>query len=665
MEIIAPTEVLVPGGAVYRYGGSQAPGATIFVDNVSDLLSVGEIDFAIVDAPCSRMEEVLKIAKFAVFVACDPSDRSLAALAGKLPTFGWCSTDVVALSEYDRMLQDGPVFPTLAARLSNLAHGVRVKSKPVVADAFASCGAEVWRTLPEVMAAVLQTSAGRDLLKLVFGRYYQVMNLVVPTDEFRRYYGSIDGLLRAVDSAARMVRGQAGEFYIPYLSELLRELAASLGSRAPKVDQFTSLVRDLIAESGVDGVRVAAHNVTAATMTEQWLRSSGIAPDVEVVSLSALGRLPPTEHLLLTGMPPAWARHVLSSGVARNIHVMAYARASTGPPAEADQVFRAIASATTYAEWMARSEARQICWGLLTADPAGIVDPAPAPPIIDSSPIDLPEENGGVSLWGGLLETGALGQRYYNGAVPHEIVETAAVANANAITFADGRWLLLATDSWVTRLRGGKAEEGIEASKLREGDVLVVIDRDPRKALLDKLVEQAAFIPEYAAVSEFVRIWRETMRGGYARFGTYSALNSALKGVDVTDVTIGTWVRGSVIGPSDRENVRRVGEALGSDVLVRNHGLICGAITTLRGIHVKLGRRIGDMAMQDGIAGAIGTRGIDEIVDEHSGLTVGDFKRCVEFLKIKSIQTFGEVPAEMLGIMRLVVERDVEGEHAR
>jgi len=647
LEVLVPTEVVVgANGAVDRYGDSEVPGATIFVSRPDELQGIADVQLVVVDAPCPDMERAMNYAKHAIYVVRDPSDRAVAKLAATLPTFGWSARDIPAQPQ--RMLHVGPALHPLAARLDVLARGRQITVESVPAETVARSAAEIWKMLPDLMKGIPRTSAGRDLLKLAFGRYFLLLHQVVPTAQFRRYYGT--GLLNGLESAARMVRGEGGSFYLPYFVEGLRELVAVMGDTPPKAEVFERVVRGLIFEDGITNVRVAAPDISAATMTVEYLATLGVT--LEVVAFAALPRLEPTRHLVLTGMPPAWARSILGAGVASNLHVLAYADEANSYGTEAHLIGRTLGAAQANAEWLARPEAREICWSMLAAEETDVVDPTPAPPLITNVEAEAQVESEVAPLWSGLLDLGTLTRE--NGSPGALGLPDASSADAFLVAFSDRRWLLLAADAWVTRLKLGRAEEGVPVPKLIVGDTLVVVDEDPRKDLLDKVIEQAGSVPEYAALGEFVRVWRNAMRRGYLEHGTYGELHRVLAehGVDVGEAAVGTWVRGSVIGPNDRENVRRVGEALGNENLLRNHGLVCNAITTLRGVHVKLGRRVGDLATREGVAGAVGIRGVDEIVDDVSGLTVGDLRSCVQFLKIAEISHFGTVPAQMLGMLR-------------
>jgi hypothetical protein len=645
IETIVPTEV-VSEGRIWRYGSSEVHGATIFLEDVNDLERVGPVDLVVVDAPVARMARAVEFAKYVVFVVRDPADRGVIELARSTPAFGFSPSDVAAVPANDRMINIAPFDKFARARLDNIARQVGINVIPVRVTSVAAAAAEIWRMLPEIMRSV-SSGSGRDLLRLSFVRYQQLTHLLAPTREFSLLYGSPEAIISGIESAARMIRGEEGELHIPFLALALRDLLGALGTVSPKASAAEDLVRALSAESGPASVRIAVLNAPMAALTDAWFASRGLA--VEVVPLSALRRLDPSTHLILSGMPPAWARHILSSGIAKAIHLLAYVGDARDAADEGQIAARTAELAARNREWLARPAARERSWGELTAEPVEVVDDQPNPPSIGSVLLDLPEESARLSLWNGLLDSG-FSQRVPVAADGHATPD----AEAFVITFSDGRWLLLGGDSLVARVRGGRVEQGVALSAVAPGDTLMVIDRDPRKALLDKVLEQAATVPQYAVVSEGVRVWRDALRAGYIAAGTYASLNSLFRaaGVDVEDQTVGTWVRGVTIGPSDREHVRQVGIALGNSVLTQKHQLVCDAISKLRGIHVKLGVRLGSMALAHGSKALAGARDEDELLDELSGLTLGDFKRSLEFPKIRSIDRFGIVPVQMLGTIR-------------
>jgi hypothetical protein len=642
LESIVPAETF-SGGAFRRFGDSTMPGATVFLDSVSDLQRIPRPDFVVVDAPTFGMNSCLDLGVPTMFVLRDLSEPRLLELSTRVPTFAFSKGDIAAVPADGRganaWMSKGQVGEL---RLETLATGSPVAIHPVHADTIGKWFDQIWRDLPSVARVAEHSSTARELMGLAYRRFYDLTHLVVPTTVYVRQFGSLESRIRSVASAASLAQGEAKEVYIPYVADELLDMARALGDQPPKATAFMDLVRRLIASAGVGNVRVAALNIEIAQMIEAWLEEN-LDEIPEIVALSALGRLEPTEHLILTGVPPTWGRRVLGSGLASKIHVLAYV--DDDGRAEGGVVKRMVSNFEADDKWLARSAAKNKCWSVITMTPCTLTDDEPAPPPVEDAGFVEEAAAAPISLWANLL--GAAPAHFSrSGTDPTDVVK------AMRVVLVDGRWILFGQDSSVTVLQDGHANDGLPASSLKVGDVLVIIDADPRKALLDKLIEAGANVPEYAVVGEFTQMFRVAIATGYRQFGTYAAFLAAMRkrGSDITSVpAIRGWVTGKTIGPADREDVRRVGELVGNTTVATKYTRICDAITRMRGIRMKLGKRLGAMALQHGVDGAIGISEDDELVDDVSGLTVGDFRSCVEYVKIQNIEDFGEAPIELIG----------------
>ncbi len=112
--------------------------------------------------------------------------------------------------------------------------------------------------------------------------------------------------------------------------------------------------------------------------------------------------------------------------------------------------------------------------------------------------------------------------------------------------------------------------------------------------------------------------------------------------------TVRLWTVGVTIGPVDPENVRRIGVVADEHRLVENYSRIYAAMELFRNAHAVLGRRIGDMARFYGTAAVAGRVDADEILDQRSGLTVADFRDCMEIMEISAVEPCGVVPRAVL-----------------
>ncbi|MHB8148297.1 MAG: DISARM anti-phage system protein DrmE domain-containing protein [Vulcanimicrobiaceae bacterium] len=644
LETIVPAETF-SCGTFHRFGDSTVPGATVFLDSASDLQRIPRPDFVVVDAPAYGMNACLDMGVPVMFVLRDLTEPRLLELATRIPTFAFSTQDIAAVPPDQRAVNAWiPKDQPGQKRLETLASGSTTAVHPVFADAAGKWFDQLWHDLPSVARASQHSSTANELLGLSYRRFYDLTHLVVPFEYYIRQFGSLESRIRSVASAAALAQGEAKDVYIPYVADELIDFARSLGNTPPKAVAFMELVRRLVGSAGATDVRVAALNIEIAQMLESWLEENMEEPP-EVVALSALGRLDPTEHLILTGVPPTWGRRILCAGLASKVHVLAYTDSDGG--SEAGVVRRMVSNFESDDKWLARSAAKKRCWSKVANLPCAVQDdqPSPPPPAVEEG---FHEEAAvaPISLWSNLLGgTGAVhAARSGSDAVD--------VVKALRVTLTDGRWVLYGEDSNVTVLQEGHANDGLPAGNLNVGDVLVIIDSDPRKQLLDKLIEAGASVPEYAIVAELTQVFRVVVGVGYRQYGTYNALLGALqgRGSAITSVAaIRGWVTGKTIGPGDREDVRRVGEVVGNVAVATKHDRICEAITRMRGIRSKLSRRLGAMALRHGVDGVLGIAAEDELVDDVSGLTVGDFRSCIEYVKIAKIEHFGEAPVELSG----------------
>jgi len=224
------------------------------------------------------------------------------------------------------------------------------------------------------------------------------------------------------------------------------------------------------------------------------------------------------------------------------------------------------------------------------------------------------------------------------------------------VEFVESEWMYLDSTASVTRwsASGMEAKSGYPAEKLTAGDELLLFDGEVRKDLLGKVLEVAEDIPQLAAPAAWVDYWRDALRRAYEAFGSYEGLRAELErhGCSKQAQTVRLWVRGVVIGPEDPEDIRRLGESIVDRPLIANYRQITDAMRSLRSAHQQLGRRLGSLMRDVGVAAATGMVADDEIIDEKTGLTASDFRDSIEIRKITSVCPAGVVPYALTGILR-------------
>ncbi len=189
------------------------------------------------------------------------------------------------------------------------------------------------------------------------------------------------------------------------------------------------------------------------------------------------------------------------------------------------------------------------------------------------------------------------------------------------------------------------------ATALSPGDQLVFLDEDAHKSLMTKVLEVAESVPALAVAGGWLAHWRSVLLAAYGDAGSYSRLAGQLgeQGCLVQAQTVRLWVIGVTLGPDDPDDVHRLALVTADPVLLAAHGEVSRAMRTLRGAHVKLGRRLAELTRHIGpTVGAGGLSG-DEVVDELSGLTAADIESAVTVIAVRSVAAIGDIPAVLTG----------------
>jgi hypothetical protein len=420
-------------------------------------------------------------------------------------------------------------------------------------------------------------------------------------------------------------------------------------------------------------VMLVARTAMLARVHRAYLARFPELERVRVRSLSDVGEAMPADVAVLTGLAPAWARHIYSSGIASDMRVLAYAperRLVVAEPfIEAEYVRRTIAYQREYAAWLARPGLKARCWNMLSGEDVGVVDNQAVAPTVDCSKvafISLPEPpDVPPGLWDiGIPSLEEPRAEHERAAMPSEPDRTVFVDGLRVV-FDDSRWVILDRSGTVTRFSAvlQRAQPGADVSQLSTKDEIVFLDGDARKDVLSKVLDVAKEIPHLATAAAWVEYWREALRRGRRRFGTYTGFADALHaiGTRVQTQTVRLWVVGETIGPSDPLDVRRVGEVLEDAPLRDHHTTVYQGIDSFRDAHARLMHRVGTLALQVGPAASSGAVRADEVIDARSGLTAADFQGCVEILRVSSIEPIGLVPLVAVGRLREAREKEITG----
>lgn len=667
-----PAATRLPTGeiAVLSREGTRTDWGTLFVGRAADLRGVKDIALVVVDLPVYDWEELDAIPAPKVVIGHNPAEHLVHELARTLPIFAWDAEDLRGL---DRVrVVDGAALVPVAARLERLAAGTTCAPVPVPNQAVSENAALFWGDVGSLHRAARGSYLARELTNEAHELFQDLLHMAVPTSVYEEQTGTkLQARLRDLSHDEFQTRGELRDLYLPTVHAELRDLAAALGERSPKTDALETLLRAEIDRRR--DVMLIARTVTLARVHRAHLARFPELRRVRVTSLSEVAEELPADVAVLTGLVPAWARHVYASGVASDVRVLAYAAQGAlvmpDPFVEAEYVRKTIAYQREFGAWLARPASKARCWKLLSNEDLLITDERPAPPGVDPSSVkfvalpaapDVPPGLWDVGLPSLELPEAGAADRVTPGRVA---ADRPLVVEAVRVEFEDGRWVLLERDGTITRYSATlqRADPGAEVQRLRPGDDVVFLDGDARKDILAKVIEVAKEIPHLATPATWVEYWWQALRRGKQQFGTHTAFAAELhaRGCEREVQTVRLWIVGATIGPRDPLDVRRVGEVLGDGPLRDHHLTVYKGLDAFRGAHAKLMQRVGALALRVGPAASAGAVRPDEVIDERSGLTAADFQGCVEILRVRSIVSVGSVPSVAVG--RLHSRFDQEG----
>lgn len=649
--------------------------STIFLSRPSEVLLLDNIDLAVIELPIPGEEEIETLKVPVILIAHDPTDHRLVRLVGRFPMFAWDDDDLRQLPAI--AVGDGRALIEARQRLERVAAGVRFTPIAIPAHQISENAALFWEDIGPLVRAGTRSLLSTELASAAFVLFYDLMHLAIPTSYYEAATRPLRARLSELARAQRLAQGDLRDLYVPMVTAELRDLAAAIGTESPKTAALLLVLRQHV-DHGHDVLLVARTAELARIYATYLAEFPALRGAVRVTNIWGIPTQRPADVAVFVGLMPTSARYLYTTGLAAEIIALAYDAESQlesvpGGFTECNHVRTAVAYQREYAEWLARDAAKATCWERLSGESVEIHGDRPVPPRAQVQAIVLgqlpPPPDTPPGLWDAPFGVfSKLEERIDRGTPPQFIPPSDGDAGpleveALRIEFTDSRWMLLEVDANVTKfLASGTPEAGYRADRIAPGDRIVFLDGEAKKDLLDKVLEVAAELPEFAVPAAWIDYWRQALRHAYRRFGSYEALAAALRGrgcVRQTQ-TVRLWVVGQTIGPEDSEDIRRVGECLDDMVLVSNYLTINAAIESLRHAHMALGQRLGALARHVGRATVAGLIGEDEIIDQRTGLTTSDFRDSMEVLTVRAVHHVGKVPYAVTGRLRGSDEEGVE-----
>ena len=211
---------------------------------------------------------------------------------------------------------------------------------------------------------------------------------------------------------------------------------------------------------------------------------------------------------------------------------------------------------------------------------------------------------------------------------------------ANLVRLEGDCAVLLEPSSRVSLVDGDGAIRTAHCSELFAGDRLIIINPEARESIAHRILRSRRDEEWDRDALKTIERWREELRSGVQRMGfTHNevlARIQALGSERITPLVIGQWIRGDVLGPLDVGDIRRMGEALGSEWLTVNWQRVGLALIVVRSGHRLLGRQITKL-IQQAAAGDFRLNARDEDFLQQVGITMAQLQDSVTLLKVESV----------------------------
>jgi hypothetical protein len=608
-----------------------------------------------------------------VYLTTDPFDLGLERIrAGGGLVWGWDARSLGELSgpaARPRTIDAGPLLaPSRVLAEAAVAEAVIWEPDPGRGHGFDDTLRLLWDALWQLSRSYGSTPGeygAADTMRWAWGVYNLLALLPVRPGDYDRCVGANPYALRLGQAP------QTARAYARYVDGSLRDAWRVFGGRledaltsaeaAEKLSRVQAWVNDR-SESGY-GLLVARNRIAAAAVAAALDESPSTRPDwrsyTTVTSLQdlAAGKVPLTglAQICVTGPVQRSRAGLLATPPGASLIVLA------AGPFEArritSQVIGARSALATIRVEAATTSARALDITVQVHPPAVVSeDPVKVYHAGSSLAVNRPPAEYGQNPWEpfdadvlAVLKR-SIGDRDSESAVPPaRVVDGAASASVSAIVISlrddDNSVLLAGPNDLITRARGAMLAR-VAAKSLRAGDVIYLVDRSARRDLFAAMTDKLSEAQAYATLTGLIDFWHA--HAGRLRRAdlTYEEIYRRMGRTKITSFqTIGTWIRGTVDGPQDPEDVARFAQAVGDKALLEEAQRVGWALKTVHVVNRKAGRWLSSR-----ITGA-SLRREDAFVDQSLGIRVTDLLEAVTSVAVESVDlTARTAPAGSLGV---------------
>lgn len=575
-----------------------------------------------------------------VYITTNPFDRSLEAIrdAGGV-VWGWSASRVADLAA-GTVLESKPSAGPLVADRALLAAAGRCDIEIDMAEGAAAARLDAamertWTSLSSLARAMPDARGERgrppEALWWAWGVLNTLALLPVPPERYDRWVGLNPYVTRLGEAStvaaefASNARGELADRWLQVAEGFGELLVAAAGSG--RFSRALAWVAE-IAESNAAGVLVTRNRAAAAATREAldesrdtphgWSEHVRVVTLSELVSRQALPSEPsavclagplPRSRAGIIAMPPGTELRVVAAGEFEARRIAAQAVAARQAMVDIEHESSEVSSR--------RLEVPSSPPGVREAGAVRMVTAEGDTRTFDISWL----ESGGLEngQWEPFdpnimialrkfVDAGVLPQD--DGTTVSTIRSGRGTDEAEAITIEldnvpDDRDLLVAGPNDTITRREADRIERVAAKAIRDGDVVLLVDHGARRDLLDTVLERLAETSEYSTLQYLIDSWHARAAHAAANSGlTRRQILDRMGGTRVTsENTVGNWIRGSVGGPRDREDVARFARAVGDDALLADAERTGWALATIHGLHQRIGawltRRLTSMKTDD------------------------------------------------------------------
>ena len=559
-------------------------------------------------------------------------------------------------------------FSISSQQFSNIASGIHyhnlISHHPVLEEA----AHRLWDDLGTVQGYLSENpnTGIQRAIRASYGIFYTMLQMLVPLpiyEEEARHQWGVYPIRKRIDdlkSLTTFYNGKSPDFEEVYWSSMIldfEEMYKALMAQNPKCETLIQQVHTHLIED--KHLAIVCPNQATKRMLQLYLQTrKGISIDelshqndssrIHLTTYKDLVTLPHCDTLLFPGQFSYSRRHLMLTAAAPEVYYLVYKE-------EADRIENQTKAVHHALTKMHQNDVRQEVWHRLSGTTQLPLDVSPRPPtpppsltrssvkkvstqVVDSSlrpdlsiwtPFSTPEYEFGQNV----EDEVSLGPSEYKN-TSHDVIVPAL-----RIEFDDGFCYAEPNSQMSVYLPATGKTDDRKVDGLRPEDIIMFVNGDQRTRLFEAILQHLKHHHKMGATYILVRYWQQSVREQFSRSGlTYAEFLSQLQklGSQMKSVPgIRCWIEGLVLGPSKAEDIRRAGEILGDEGLIREWKRIHQALKKIRGLHISLARKLNRVIVQAGLTNQQPTD--NECIDAELNLYLDDFRDSIRLQRIVDI----------------------------